>query len=79
MANAHDHTTRDAILTYLSVDDQPVTLGAICAYMRLVYKTDRGTVRACVHRLLKAGRVRHPATGFYQRGRDDAEGVDRRD
>ena len=62
-----NHTTREAVLTFLGADSEPVALIAICRYMRQMHRTDNGAVRECLRRLLKEGKVAHPARGFYQR------------
>jgi hypothetical protein len=61
-----DHSTREALLTYLRVDPQPVALIAITRYMKVMHKKDSGAVRECLRRLVKGGQVAHPARGIYQ-------------
>jgi hypothetical protein len=63
-----DHSTREALLTYLRVDPQPVALIAITRYMKVMHKKDSGAVRECLRRLMKAGLVTNPSRGIYQWG-----------
>ena len=63
-----DHSTRDAILTFLRTDPQPVALLAICKYMKQMHKVDSGATRECLNRLCKVGMVIHPGRGIYQIG-----------
>ena len=61
------HTTREAILTYLEVVEEPAPVIAIVRYMERMHRVDAGAVRTCLYRLHKQGRIRHPQAGWYQR------------
>lgn len=65
---SHDHTTRDAVLTYLRVDPAPVSIRAITKYMRQMHRVDSGAVRECLRRLAREGHVVHVERGIYQIG-----------
>jgi hypothetical protein len=62
------HTTRDAILTYLQVDTEPVALCRVVKYMKVMHKVEYGAVRECLRRLCKAKVIAHPSRGMYQWG-----------
>lgn len=62
------HATRDAILTYLRVDTEPVALRRIVKYMRQMHRVEYGAVRECLRRLKQAGVVTSPHRGMYQIG-----------
>ena len=59
--------TREAVLTYLEVVDEPAPVIAICNYMRKMHRVDAGAVRTCLWRLAKQGRIKRIAVGVYQR------------
>jgi hypothetical protein len=60
-----DHTTRDAVLTFLRVAGEPRPVRQICRYMHVMHKTDGGATRECLQRLVRAGHISHPARGYY--------------
>lgn len=68
--------TREAVLTYLEVVDEPAPVIAIARYMAQMHKVDAGAVRTCLYRLHKQGRIRRVAVGVYQRIDPDSAGAD---
>ncbi len=71
-----NHTTRECILTYLEVVEEPAPVIAICNYMRKMHRVDAGAVRTCLWRLAKQGRIKRIDVGVYQRIDTRSAGAD---
>lgn len=61
-----DHTTRDALLHYLRVDDQPCALYAIEKYLFVMFKVKHSATREQIYRLCRAGLVERTAPRWYR-------------
>ena len=61
-----DHSTRDAIITFLKADSEPRPLLLICRYMRQMHRVQYGATRECLRRLCNAGIVTNTSRGYYQ-------------
>ncbi len=61
-----NHTTKDALLTYLRVDDQPVALYAVKRYMQTMMHCSSGAINTCLWRLCRAGVLERVAPRWYR-------------
>lgn len=64
MNDNRDHTTRDAILTYLR--DEPRPLVQIRKYMFVMHKRSSGATRQALYVLCRAGAVERMDGRFYR-------------
>lgn len=64
------------MLTFLATTPEPCSVLSVCTYMRQMHRVDKGATRECLHRLAKAGLIRHVGFGMYQRIDQGSAGAD---
>ena len=60
------YATRDLVLTYLRVANEPRPVIAIAKYMTAMHRVSRAATRSVLWRLCRDGKIERVGVGYYQ-------------